>query len=43
MKIKVKLLKPFSNAVGKSELELDFDGLTLHELLKLLVNNYSKR
>ena len=38
MKLKIKLLKPFSDAVGKSELELDFDGATLEDMLKVLVN-----
>ena len=42
MKLKIKLLKPFSDAVGKSELELDFDGTTLKDLLKVLVDRYPK-
>jgi MoaD family protein len=42
MKLKIKLLKPFSNAVGKSELELDFSGKTIEDLLKLLVDTYPK-
>ncbi len=42
MKLKIKLLKPFSNAVGKSELELDFNGSTLDDLLKVLVDRYPK-
>jgi len=42
MKLKIKLLKPFSDAVGKSELQLDFDGSTLEDLLKTLVNRYPK-
>ncbi len=42
MKLKIKLLKPFSDAVGKSELELDFDGATLEDMLKVLVNRYPK-
>ena len=40
MKLKIKLLRPFSNAVGKSELELDFDGMTLENLLKVLIDKY---
>ena len=40
MKLRIKLLRPFSDAVGKSELEIDFDGLTLEDLLKLLVDRY---
>ena len=39
-KIKIKLLKPFSDAVGKSELEVDFNGRTLEDLLKVLVDRY---
>ncbi|EMR74839.1 MoaD family protein [Thermoplasmatales archaeon SCGC AB-540-F20] len=42
MKLKIKFLKPFSDAVGKSELELDFDGITLEDMLKVLVNRYPK-
>ena len=42
MKLKIKLLKPFSDAVGKSELELDFDSNTLEDLLKVLVDRYPK-
>jgi len=42
MKLKIKLLKPFSDAVGKSELDLDFDGATLEDMLKVLVNRYPK-
>lgn len=42
MKIKIKLLKPFSDAVGKTELELDFKGSTIEDLLKLLVDRYPK-
>ena len=42
MKLKIKFLKPFSDAVGKSELELDFDGATLEDMLKILVNRYPR-
>ena len=42
MKLKIKFLKPFSDAVGKSELELDFDGATLEDMLKVLVNRYPR-
>lgn len=42
MKLKIKLLRPFSEAVGKSELELDCDCKTLNDLLNFLVNEYSK-
>ena len=42
MKLKIKLLKPFSDAIDKSELELDFDGATLEDMLKVLVNRYPR-
>jgi len=42
MKLKVKFLKPFSNAVGESELELDFNGIYLEDLLKFLIDRYPK-
>ena len=42
MKLKIKLLKPFSDAVGKSELKVDFNGNTLEDLLKILVDRYPK-
>jgi len=40
MKIKIKLLKPFSDAVGKSEFDFEFIGITLGNLLKELTNKY---
>jgi len=42
MKLKIKFLKPFSDAVDKSELELDFNGINLEELLELLIDRYPK-
>ena len=42
MRLKIKLLRPFSEAVGKSDLEIDFDENTLNDLLKFLVNKYPK-
>jgi molybdopterin synthase sulfur carrier subunit len=42
MKLKIKFLKPFSDAVDKSELEFNFNGITLNELLQVLVNRYPK-
>ena len=42
MKLKIKFLRPFSDAVGKSELELEFDGTTFEDLLNILVNRYPK-
>ena len=40
MKVKIKLLRPFSEAVGKSDLEINFNETTLNDLLKLLVIKY---
>ena len=40
MKIKIKLLKPFSNAVGKSEMDLDFNGQILKDLIEYLSYQY---
>ena len=42
MKVKIKLLRPFSDAIGKNELELDFNGSTLQNLLRDLVTKYPK-
>jgi MoaD family protein len=42
MKIKVKLLKPYSDAVGKGELDLDFNGNSIKELIDVLVGMYPK-
>ena len=42
MKLKINLLKPFSDVVGKSELKLDLDGTTLEDLLKVLIDRYPK-
>ena len=42
MKLKIKFLKPFSDAVDKSELEFNFNGITLKELLQRLVDRYPK-
>ena len=36
------IYKPFSDAVDKNELEIDFNGVTLEELLKLLIDKYPK-
>jgi MoaD family protein len=40
MKIKIKLLRPYSEIVGKKELEIDFNGSTLNDLLNYLVDKY---
>ena len=42
MKITIKLLKPFSNAVGKNELDLDFNGSTLKDLINILIDKFPK-
>ena len=42
MKLKIELTKPFSDAVGKRQLELEFEGKTVEELLKILVDKYPK-
>jgi molybdopterin synthase sulfur carrier subunit len=42
MKLKLNLLKPFSDIVGTKELEYDFDGKTLKDLFKSLVEKYPK-
>jgi molybdopterin synthase sulfur carrier subunit len=42
MKLKLNLLKPFSDAVGKKQLTMDFNGKTLGELLFHLVDQYPK-
>ena len=42
MKLKIKFLRPFSDAVGKSELEIDFNRNTFEDLIKILVNKYPK-
>jgi len=42
MKLKIKLLRPFSEAVGKKDLEIEFNENTLNDLLKSLVNKYPK-
>ena len=42
MKLAIELTKPFSDAVGTRELELDFNGSTVEQLLKVLVDKYPK-
>jgi MoaD family protein len=42
MKLTIKLLRPFSDAIGKNEIEIDFKENTLEELLKVLINTYPK-
>jgi molybdopterin synthase sulfur carrier subunit len=42
MKLLVKLLRPFSEIVGKKELELEFNGGTISGLLELMVDRYPK-
>ena len=40
MKLKLKFLKPFSDALGKNELEFDFNNKTVKELIRQLVTRY---
>jgi MoaD family protein len=40
MRLKIKFLKPFSDAIGKDEIELNFDGTILEDLLKILIKRY---
>jgi MoaD family protein len=40
MKVKVKLLKPFSDIAGKGELVLEFDGGAVANALDRLCQNY---
>jgi len=40
MKLKLNLLKPFSDVVGRKELGLDFKGKTIEDLVKVLVDSY---
>jgi MoaD family protein len=40
MIVYVKLLRPFADIIGKSDLRIDFNGTTLTELLNILVNKY---
>ena len=40
MNIKLKLLRPFSEIVGKKEIKIDFNGTTLNNLLKYLIEKY---
>ena len=42
MKLKLNLLKPFSDIVGRKELGFDFKGKTLEELFEALVEKYPK-
>ena len=42
MKIKIKLLRPYSEIVGKKDFEIDFNGSTLNDLLNYLIDKYPK-
>jgi len=42
MNLKLKLLRPFSEIVGKSEIEIDFNEKTINDLLKYLIKKYPK-
>jgi MoaD family protein len=40
MKVVIKLLRPFSKVVGKSELSVDFNSNTLSDLITILIGKY---
>jgi MoaD family protein len=42
MKLKLNLLKPFSDVVGNKELGFDFNGKTIEDLFAELVEKYPK-
>jgi len=42
MKLKLKFLRPFSEAVGKGDLEIDFKDKTINALIKELTEKYPK-
>ena len=42
MKLKLNLLKPFSDIVGTKKLGFEFNGKTLEDLFKSLVEKYPK-
>ena len=42
MKLKLNLLKPFSDIVGSKQLGFEFNGKTLEDLFKSLVQKYPK-
>jgi len=42
MKLKLKFLKPFSDVIGKSELNEDYDVNYLDDLLKVIIDKYPK-
>ena len=42
MKLTIELTKPFSDAVGKRNLEIDFEGTTVEGLLDHLADTYPK-
>jgi len=42
MKLKLNLLKPFSDIVGTKQLDLNFEGTTLNDLFKVIVKKYPR-
>jgi MoaD family protein len=42
MKLIVKLLRPFSDIIRKNEIEIDFNGDTIEDLIEILINKYPK-
>lgn len=42
MKLTIKLLRPFSDVIGKNELEIDFNGDNFKDLMEIITNKYPK-
>ena len=42
MDIKIKLLKPFSDLIGKKDIQIRFNGKNLKELLNTLIDKHPK-
>ncbi len=42
MNIKINLLKPYSDLIGKKNIQIEFSGKNLKELLDVLVDRYPK-
>ena len=42
MNLKLNLLKPFSDVIGKKELNINFQGSTFKDLVDYLVSDYPK-
>jgi len=42
MELTIKFLRPFKDIIGKPQLDLDIEGKTLKDLLKILIDKYPK-